>query len=317
MRLVWRRREDRVEVATLHAVRLGYPNLMVPVITEVEVVSAERLCPSFVRITFAGPGLADFGVDGPLLDQRIKLVLPEPGGRPPEIDTTHPDGWYAAWCALPEGERGSMRTYTVRALHGTGADTRLVVDVVVHAHGDLGPGCRWALTAAPGDRVLVVGPRRGEEFGGIEFAPGRAGQVLLVGDETAVPAVASILESLPAGTSGRAYLEVPTSADILDLRPPRGLRLVWLPRHGAPHGEPALGSVAAMFGVTGRPRPDVEVDEVWETPTHDPEEGLYAWVAGESGMVTRLRRLLVREVGLPRHQVAFMGYWRQGVAMRG
>ena len=224
-----------------------------------------------------------------------------------------------------------MRTYTVRALHGSGVETRLVVDVVVHEHGDLGPGCRWALAASPGDRVLLVGPRRGVEFGGIEFDPGRAGRLLLVGDETAVPAVASILESLPAGTSGRAYLEVPTSADILDVRPPRGLRLVWLPRNGAPPGEPTIGSVASLFGL-GPTRSgnddDVEAgDDLWETPTYSasgedvsggsPEEGLYAWVAGESRTVARVRRLLVSEVGLPRRQVAFMGYWRQGVAMRG
>ena len=68
-------------------------------------------------------------------------------------------------------------------------------------------------------------------------------------------------------------------------------------------------------------------DDLWETPTYSasgedvsggtPEEGLYAWVAGESRTVARVRRLLVNEVGLPRRQVAFMGYWRQGVAMRG
>jgi NADPH-dependent ferric siderophore reductase len=292
---------------------------LAPVVAEVEVVHVQRLCPSFVRVTFDGAALADFGVRGPLLDQRIKLVLPAPGAPPPAVDLEHPDGWYAAWLALPEAERGSMRTYTVRALHGSGVGTRLVVDIVVHAHGTLGPGCRWALTAARGDRVLLVGPRMGTDFGGIEFDPGRAGRLLLVGDETAVPAIASILESLPAGTSGRAYLEVPTSDDLLDLRPPRGMRVVWLPRNGVEHGEPTLGSVSALFGLTGAsPYDEVgELDDLWETPESSPEEGLYAWVAGESGMVARVRRLLVTQVGLPRRQVAFMGYWRQGVAMRG
>lgn len=104
---------------------------------------------------------------------------------------------------------------------------------------------------------------------------------------------------------------------------------MWLPRNGAPLGEPTLGSVASLFGLGATPASDaVELGEdLWETPTYSasgedvsggtPEEGLYAWVAGEFRTVARVRRVLVDEVGLPRRQVAFVGYWRQGVAMRG
>jgi NADPH-dependent ferric siderophore reductase len=71
--------------------------------------------------------------------------------------------------------------------------------------------------------------------------------------------------------------------------------------------------------------------ELWETPTYSSSGqplaacddagragavGLYVWIAGESGMVTSLRRRLVRDLGMDRRQVAFMGYWRRGVAMR-
>jgi NADPH-dependent ferric siderophore reductase len=75
-----------------------------------------------------------------------------------------------------------------------------------------------------------------------------------------------------------------------------------------------------------------EVDpDLWETPTYSSSgedvdvpvatvghdlDGLYAWIAGESGIVTGLRRLLVNELGMDRRQAAFMGYWRRGVAMR-
>ena len=74
-----------------------------------------------------------------------------------------------------------------------------------------------------------------------------------------------------------------------------------------------------------------EIDpDLWETPTYSssgealedasaqatPHPGLYAWIAGESGMVTGLRRQLVRGLGIDRRQVAFMGYWRRGVSMR-
>jgi NADPH-dependent ferric siderophore reductase len=307
------------------------------VLAEVQVVAVERLSPAFVRVWLGGPEVADIGVDGPFLDQRFKLILPGPSG-PPRLEADHPDGWYAAWCALPENERGHMRTYTVRALEDVGGRVSLVVDVVVHedAPERLGPGCRWALGARIGDVVTVVAPRRGAPFGGIEYQPGRAGRVLLVGDETAAPAIASILESAPVGTSGCAYVEVPSSADVLEVRTPPGLRLVWLPRNGAAHGERALAAVRGLFGLpnlgaeathlrTGSTGAPGAAEDVWETPGYstsgeavvegEPDQGLYAWVAGESALVRAARRVLVNEVGMPRRQVAFMGYWRHGVAM--
>ena len=109
--------------------------------------------------------------------------------------------------------------------------------------------------------------------------------------------------------------------------------MVWLPRGDAGHGEPLVEPVRRTWGWR---RPPTLVDEaavdpdLWETPTYSSsgEEldgpvtvghdvaGIYAWIAGESRMVTTLRRCLVNEVEMDRRQVAFMGYWRHGVAMR-
>jgi NADPH-dependent ferric siderophore reductase len=321
------------------------PTVLPLILTEVEVRSVERLTPSYVRVELGSDALTDFGVDGPLYDQRIKLVFPGPNGRLPELAVTDAS-WYQSWTALPEDERGHVRTYTVRAVRGTGRDTRLVVDLVLHlAEGATGPGSRWAADAAVGDRLLLLAPRRGVPFGGIEFAPGDAGRLLLVGDETAVPAVASILGDLPEDAAGTAYLEVPCTADILDLIAPAGMRVVWLPRDGAAPGSRLCRAVLTLFGLDisacdpdassdGSPGTDARADledeidpDLWETPTYSssgeplPDSsgttgGIYAWVAGESGTVTRLRRHLVRDAGLDRRQVAFMGYWRIGVAMR-
>ncbi|MBB6628284.1 siderophore-interacting protein [Nocardioides sp. KIGAM211] len=307
------------------------------ILDRVAVAGVRRLSPSFVRIELAGPALAEFGVDGPLLDQRIKLLLPGADGSLPSLSSAGSDeGWYAAWLALPETDRGHLRTYTVRALRGSGADARLVVDVVLHPDdGEPGPGASWAARAVVGDEVVLLGPRRGVPWGGIEFLPGDAATVLLAGDETAVPAVCAVLEQLPPDARGAAFLEVPVSGDVLAVEHPVGVEVVWLPRDGRPLGSllqravlAHLGSRAAVEDLVG---PEEEVDpDLWETPTYssageavaaDPEaEGgpgdLYAWVAGESRVVTGLRRALVAEVGLDRRQVAFMGYWRRGVAMR-
>ena len=160
------------------------------------------------------------------------------------------------------------------------------------------------------------------------------GSLLLAADETAVPAVCSILEDLPAEARGVAFLEVPDPGDVQDVDHPVGIEVVWLPR-----GERAARRAAALVGA-GVPRcrigapgraggrrpgpvgdPGLLVLRRGDRRARDPPRrrtyaGLYAWIAGESGVVTTLRRHLVRELGMDRRQVAFMGYWRRGVAMR-
>lgn len=303
------------------------------VLTEVEVTAVELISPTFVRIEFGAAALADFGVDGPLHDQRIKLVFPNDAGRLASFDGAD-ESWFTTWMDIPAEERGHMRTYSVREVRGEGADTRLVVDFVLHlAEGATGPGSAWAAQAKVGDRLVLLGPRRGVPFGGIEFDPGAARNLFLAGDETAVPAVASILADLPGSSVGTAMLEVPTAADVQELSCPEGIEVVWLPREGAPHGEKQIAAVREHFGLapTVELVDDVAVDpDLWETPTYSSSgellddkvvvghdlAGLYAWIAGESKVVTTLRRALVKELEVDRHQVAFMGYWRQGVAMR-
>lgn len=307
------------------------------ILDEVEVVAVERLSPSFVRVELGGASLADFGVEGPLYDQRVKLVFPNARGELASFAGAD-ESWFGTWQAIPAEERGHMRTYTVRAVRGSGVDTRLVVDFVLHlAEGATGPGSLWAASAQVGDRLVLMAPRRGQAFGGIEFAPGGASSVLLVADETGVPAVSSILDDLPDGTLGTAFLEVPLSGDVTEVRCPEGMSVVWLPRDGAPLGERLHQAVLDHLGVPVDGPVEIPADadpDLWETPTYSssgdpvatgvetadvpcsPYDGLYAWIAGESGVVTGLRRHLVKELGMDRRQVAFMGYWRRGVAMR-
>ncbi len=307
------------------------------ILAEVEVRRVERLSPSFVRFELGGPELADLGVDGPLYDQRIKLVFPNDAGRLPSFADAD-ETWWDTWLEIPESERGHMRTYTIRAVRGEGADTRMVVDIVLHlGDGHAGPGSTWADRAAVGDRLVTIAPRKGVPYGGIEFAPGTARELLLVADETAVPAVCSILEDLDADARGTAFLEVPASDDVTALveqaAPPQ-VRVVWLPRDGAELGSLLEAEVRSHLGIGGGhvDVADSEVDpDLWETPAYSSSgeavdvpvasvghdlDGLYAWIAGESKVVTGLRRVLVKELGMDRRQVAFMGYWRQGVAMR-
>ncbi|WP_238473548.1 siderophore-interacting protein [Nocardioides cavernaquae] len=299
---------------------------------EVEVAVVERLTPSYVRVQLASPALADFGVDGPLYDQRIKLVFPNAAGELASFEGADAS-WFGTWLDRPVEERGAMRTYTVREVLGAGEGTRVVVDIALH-EPPCGPGSLWAAGARVGDRLVLLGPRRGVAYGGIEFAPpASSSRLLLVGDETALPAIAAILADLPDTARGAAYVEVPISGDMQSLAAPPGVAVTWLPRNGA---ERSTRLIAAVTSHLGAPVAAVAVDpdeidpDLWETPTYSssgeaiPEsgeeaqalDGLYAWIAGESAMVTALRRHLVRDLGVDRRQVAFMGYWRVGVSMK-
>jgi NADPH-dependent ferric siderophore reductase len=308
-------------------------------IATASVVAVDRVSPSFVRIGFGGDGIDRLGTPGSTFDQRIKLVFPGESGVPPRLAES--DDWYRAWLDLPEQERGSMRTYSIRDLPPVAPDrpesTVLVVDFVLHLEPGLtGPASRWADAAAIGDELLVVGPRRGRvDTGGIEFAPGDAPAVLLAGDETAAPAIARILEDIDRDTVGIAFIEVPDAGDALPIDAPPGVEVRWLPRHGRAHGEALIPAVLGFLGADdGAPDGDeAEADGLdadallWETPVYSGlGEALptavdhvdrYHWIAGESGVVTTLRRHLVHDLGIDRAQVAFMGYWRRGVAMKG
>jgi len=299
---------------------------------EVEVIRTERLSPTFLRVTFGGASLHDFLDHGSLgpRDLRVKLVVPV-GSRPPLHLTDLADGWYRRWRALDPTERGVMRTYTVRRTRLGGPDPQIDVDFVLHVDetGCGGPASTWATAARPGDRITLIGPAAGAEgYGGIEWRPPRPSglspsRVLLVGDETAVPAVCSILEGLPPGYVGHAVLEVPRHEDFSDVRSASAVEVRWLARGGRPRGELVDSEVRGLF--TGSPTPalaqravvpHVDVDEeiLWEIAAGSSTSGgsVHAWVAGEAGMVRDVRRRLVGELGIDRAQVAFMGYWREG-----
>lgn len=285
----------------------------------VEVARTERLGPNFLRITFTGDALDHFADNG--ADQRIKLVVPLPGTGLADF----PDGpdWYGRWRALPDERRNPLRTYTVRAVR---QDLReLDVDFVLH--GDGGPASRWANAARPGAPAAVVGPdaRHPGPHGGREWTPpSNASRLLLAGDETAVPAICAIAESLTGDVPATILLEVPESGDVLDVPARPGVDVAWLPRDGAAHGEKLVAAVReATAKLAHAPAPaalddiDVDRDLLWEVPEPAAAaacDGLYAWLAGEAAVVKTLRRHLVQEIGVDRRAVAFMGYWRLGRA---
>ncbi|MFJ2026930.1 siderophore-interacting protein [Streptomyces sp. NPDC087897] len=254
-------------------------------VTSVRVVDVERITPGTARISFTADELPALMEDRP--DQQMKLCLPRAGQtvpRLPERCADDPYGmrWYEAYLAIPEAERPWMRGFTVRS-YDRGRNV-MAVDFVLH--GDAGPASRWGAAARPGDVLGMVGPSS------LYARPlPAARRMLLAGDETALPAIATVLEALPAGTGAVVYAEVADPAEERELPPAAGgAEVHWVHRDRG-------GSLTEAVRDAGP-----ELDGVGA-----------AWVAGEASAVRELRRHLVEERQLPKNAVEFSGYWRRSL----
>ncbi|MCM2390393.1 siderophore-interacting protein [Streptomyces albipurpureus] len=244
-------------------------------IYEARVVHTERLTPHMIRVVFGGEGLAGFATEG-FTDSYVKLVFPAEGITYPE-----PFDLVRIRKEFPRDQWPPNRTYTVRAWDA--AQGEMTIDFVVH--GDQGLAGPWAAAAAPGDVLRILGPSG-------DYAP-RAGADwhLLVGDESALPAIASALERMPEGALVHAFVEVENAEEEQKLITPDGVEIQWLHRGGRPVGE------ALVSAVTGLDFPEGEV---------------CAFVHGEAAFVKELRRHLRLERQVPRERLSISGYWRYG-----
>lgn len=188
------------------------------------------------------------------------------------------------WVFPPGEEQAAVRTYTIRHLRRSPPE--IDVDFTLHAGG---PAATWVRRARPGDRLLLTGPRP-------DFEPAADVDVyLLAGDESALPAISSIVEFLPPGARARVVLEVADAAEEQQLKSPAEVAVRWL------HREPAGARPGALL--------EAAVRAEW------PGGRVAAWVAAESGTVGRIRSHLRDERGLGTGRVAAVGYWKLGAAL--
>lgn len=216
---------------------------------QVTVVQVDRPSPGFVRVTLADPSLAGFVSDG--FDDHLKLILPGADGQP------------------------VMRDFTPAAFDRQAGT--LTLEFALHAGG---VATSWARQAAPGQQVVVAGPR------GSMVVPTDFDWHLLAGDATAQPALQRRLAELPAGAQVVAIVQ----ADGADQRPlptSAQLRLQWV--------QDADGLVAAV--------------DALRLP---PGEG-FAWCAGEASAMARLRDALLAK-GQPKAAMRVSAYWKRGAA---
>ncbi|MGW6236560.1 siderophore-interacting protein [Streptomyces sp. NPDC055094] len=242
---------------------------------EGQVVRTEWITPHMVRVVLGGEGLA--AVDcGEFSDHYVKVLFAPEGVSYPE-----PFDMERIRAEFPRDQWPANRTYTVRGWDP--AARELAIDFVVH--GDEGLAGPWAARARPGETVRFLGP------GGLYVPDPAADWHLLVGDESALPAIAASLERMPAGALVHAFVEVSGAEEEQKVTTPDGTGITWLHRGERPVGEALIAAVRGL-----------------DFPAGD----VLAFVHGEAGFVKELRRHLRLERNVSRERLSISGYWRLG-----
>jgi NADPH-dependent ferric siderophore reductase len=245
---------------------------MTPIFGIVE--ATERLAPRMVRIVFGGNGLDGFVSSG-FADEYVNALFVPDSARwsvPFDVDRARSG-------PLDEQPRG--RRYTVRAWDPVAR--RLTIDFVVH--GDVGRAGRWAQHAQIGDRLQVVGPS------GSYTPDADADWHLLVGDESALPAIGAALERLDPGADAIVVALVDEAGHEIDLPSPATVAVRWIYRHGVVDDVDVLARAVAGTTV--------------------PNGRCHAFVHGEAAEVRAVRRHLVADRDLVPSEHSISPYWRR------
>jgi NADPH-dependent ferric siderophore reductase len=224
-----------------------------------EVVESSQLSPSMQRITLTAPELAGFSYAP---GQDVMLLVAADGRRP------------------------IRRRYTIRSFDPD--RLQLILNIVLHGQG---PGERWLRAAQPGDKIEGIGPR-----GKITTSP-TADWHLFMGDESAMPAILAMTESLPATADATLVIEVPDPDDEEEIFAPASTRVSWLHRVDGIAGSPELLAAEAA---------EVELR---------PGAG-HVYLFGEASVVLRLREILGQR-GVVADQISPKAYWGKGRANAG
>jgi len=236
-------------------------------IRRVVVEHVERVTPLLRRITLTGPELEGFGPPRPASHIKLHLVPPNSSWSP--SDETAP--------------RAPRRTYTPRFFDPV--RRRLDVDFVLHGHG---LASDWAAQAAPGHSLFFSGPGGGYE------PPQGATSLILVADDTALPAAGMIIESLPAGIMPLVLAEVAGAGEQRPLSPTAPCETRWLLRD-----------------VSGKLAGDLLEASVRDLPAATAEQAHW-WIACEAAAMRRIRQHLLRDKGISPSRLHTRGYWKLG-----
>ncbi|MFP5496627.1 MAG: siderophore-interacting protein [Gammaproteobacteria bacterium] len=231
-----------------------------------EVLRVVDITPRMRRITLGGPELAGFISLGS--DDHIKLLFPQNAAEQAALDS--PD-----FNLRGDGPQPAMRDYTPRRYDLDIGE--LDIDFVLH--GD-GPASTWAEQAKVGQQLHIGGPR------GSMIVPDIFDSYLLIGDETAIPAIARRLDELPAGRKVLAVIEIANAAEQQPLASAAEVEVIWVVR-----GQDDLLETVQNLTLPGG--------------------SLYSFVATESKLSRQLRRVLLDTHNINEAFLKAVGYWQQ------
>lgn len=235
------------------------------------VESVEWLTPALVRVVLA---VEEGFTPVPYTDGYVNVAIP-PEGAPYEAPFALDE-----LKSLPREQRPFRRRITVRRWEPE--TRRLTLDFVTH--GDSGAAGPWAARAREGDALVFTGPA------GAYRPDPSADWHLMVGDESALPAIAASLEAVPAGAPVVVRLVCDGPDHELDLATPGRLDIAWLHRTGDP--DQLVDAVSALTFPAGR---------------------AHAFVHGEAGETRAVRRHLLADRGFELEQLSCSPYWRRGM----
>ena len=235
-----------------------------------------RIAPRLVSVHVRGEGLEAFADAAPT--SHLKVFLPAPGQDEPLLPEFMPDGQ-----AVPDdAPRPPVRTYTPRRFDA--ASGMLEIQFVLHGAG---PASEWAERVSAGDKLAVAGP------GGRFVMDPQAERWWIAGDESAIPAVGTLLEALPASAAAEVHIEVTDADDEVEFASQAKTEITWHHRRGPDAFGAELDAAARAAAVT---------------------DGTRVWVACEAAAMRGIRRYFLGERRLPASSLVTRGYWRIGEA---
>lgn len=238
---------------------------------QLTVKTVEELTPTMRRVILTDKSLSDFISPG--FDDHIKVFFPPIGQSfiPPIITDKGIEF---------DGEKPEMRDYTPRAYDNE--KQILTLDFALH---ETGIATDWARFAKVGDTLNIAGPR------GSMIIPMDFDGYVLIGDETALPAIARRLEELPDEALTLVIAEVNSVMDELPLPNKSNTNIVWLHRNGTPIGQ------ADLF---------LQALQNYDLPTGD----IHVWIATETKVAQQLRDTLYGNPNVNKDYVKATGYWQ-------
>ncbi len=232
-----------------------------------------RVAPRLVSVWVTGDALEGFTIEAPT--GHIKVFLPLPGQDAPLLPEFLPEGQVVA-----DDERPVVRTYTPRRF-----DPRTrALEVQFLLHG-AGPASEWAERAQAGDKLAVAGP------GGRFSMDPAAEHWWIAGDESAIPAVGTLLEALPGSASAQVHLEVADVGDEIEFSSPAKTEITWHHRRAADAWGAELDEAARGAAIAN---------------------GTRVWVACEAAAMRGIRKHFLAGRRLPASSLVTRGYWRLG-----